>query len=365
MGINTVIDLNKVADQFKIAGNVGTIEPFGNGHINDTYKVILSDSSLPGFLLQKINHHVFRDIDGLMNNIEKVTTHISQKSSDKNHALQLIASKNGKPYVKYEEEYWRIYRFMDGLQSHETTNNLQIVYEAGNAFGIFLRDLSGLPADHLTETIKNFHSIEFRITQLKEASGNRLKKYDTPDINSFIKKVLVLADKLRTIQKLASAGELPYRITHNDTKLNNVLFNNQGEAKCVVDLDTVMPGLVHFDFGDGVRTSASSAIEDEEDISKVDIDFEKFEAYSNGYLDATREALMPKEVFYLSESGALLSLIMAIRFLTDHLIGDRYYKINYQGHNLVRAKCQFRLAQIIFMRKSDMDRVINKFYKQS
>ena len=363
MGINTVIDIYEVVNQFQIPGEVGTIVPFGNGHINDSYKVVLSDPSLPGFLIQKINHHVFKDIDGLMNNIEKITTHISHETTENHQALQLIPSKNGKPYVKFEQGYWRIYRFMDGLQAHETTNNPHIVYEAGHAFGMFLRDLSSLPADHLTETIKNFHNIEFRITQLKEAEGNRLKKYETPEVNSFIKKVFDLANKLRTIQKLASAGELPYRITHNDPKLNNVLFNNQGEAKCVVDLDTVMPGLVHFDFGDGVRTSASSTIEDEEDTSKVDIDFEKFEAYSNGYLDATREALIPKEVFYLSESVALLSLIMGIRFLTDHLIGDRYYKVNFEGHNLIRAKCQFHLAQIAFRRKPDLDRVINNFYK--
>ena len=183
-------------------------------------------------------------------------------------------------------------------------------------------------------------------------------------MNSIISEVLTLADELTSIQKFASNGTLPYRITHNDTKLNNVLFDAKAKAKCVVDLDTVMPGLVHYDFGDGIRTSASTAKEDEQDITLVEIDLEKFNAFSHGYLEATREVLIPEEIHLLPESASLLALLMATRFLADHLVGDKYYKVNYEGHNLVRAKCQLQLAKTVLKRKADLAEIINGLYRR-
>lgn len=350
---------------FQISGEPSKSDRFGSGHINDTYKIIHADEDSPDYLLQRINDHVFKDVDGMMRNISSVTDHISIELKKQGfddvdkRVLKLIRTTSGQTYAKVNDQYWRVYRFMEELKSYDIAESPQQVYQGGKAFGQFLRLLGYYPAETLSITIKDFHNVITRIDQFKSTLKASQNSKD-PEVAGLTKFILSVASELNEIEKLYIQGKIPVRVTHNDTKFNNVLFDQNGQAMCIIDLDTVMPGIVHYDFGDGIRAGASTTIEDDNDLTKVDLDLTKFEAFAAGYLEMTRDLLLPIEVKYLAKSPALFSYLMALRFLTDYLNGNKYYKVNYPSHNLVRAKNQVKLTDMILKRIKELDQIIFK-----
>lgn len=355
----------EIMNLFQFSGKPSKSHRFGSGHINDTYRIVNADKGCPDYLLQRINDHVFKDVDGLMSNICAVTGHISAELEkmgydDIHHrVLQPVRTTSGHTYTKVDGKYWRVYHFMQELKAYDVAETSEQVYEGGKAFGQFLRLLGNYPANTLSTTIKDFHNVLSRLDLLVKAINDNPKSKD-PEVGGLIKFIFDVSEELSEIEKLRLLKKIPIRVTHNDTKFNNVLLNQSDQAMCVIDLDTVMPGLVHYDFGDGIRTGAATAEEDEKDLEKVDLDLEKFEAFSAGYLETTHDLLLPIELEHLALSSALLSYLMSIRFLTDYLTGNNYYKLNYPMHNLVRALNQGKLTAIILKRKKELNQIIVK-----
>jgi hypothetical protein len=318
--------------------------------------------------LQKINHNVFKDVDLMMNNMVLVTNHIKTKIKKSSHpfgqqeTLNIIPTLEGKYYHKDDQGfYWRTFEFLKGLKSYDFVETTDQAYEGAKAFGQFLVFLDDFPVQKLGESIPGFHDIILRLKTFQETLGNSYKSREQL-CKSEINYVMSLGDRMSQIEKLRIKGIIKERVTHNDTKFNNVLLTKDDVGKCVIDLDTVMPGVVHYDFGDGVRTSAGTSLEDETDFRKIDLDMGKFEAFSEGYLDATRSVLDPVEVDSLALSGPLFSYIMGVRFLTDFLSGDNYYKIEFEDQNLQRARCQLEFTRKMLLRLEDMQSFItNKF----
>ena len=357
-----------IIGKFAIEGKMDRAEPFGNGHINDTFHIVSVVASCPDYLLQRVNHEVFKDVPGMMNNIWQVTEHINKKNnstnnlSEKQETLELIKTNEGDLYSKDENgSFWRVFVFKKGLKSYDLVETNDQAYEGAKAFGLFFKLLSDFPADSLTHTIPNFHNIILRLQTLKEC----IQKYPegrTLEVKKEIKFVFDIADKMCEIETLNNAGKIPLRVTHNDTKFNNVLLSKEDKGICVIDLDTVMPGVVHYDFGDGIRTGKTNAEEDELDLNLVQFDIYKYEAFAAGYLDSTRDILSAIEVQYLGISGALFAYIMGVRFLTDYISHDVYYKIGYPTQNINRARCQFELTRKILSRLPELNQIAQKNY---
>ncbi len=360
-------DLENILSKFRLQGNVASIKPFGSGHINDTYKITNGSGHAPDYLLQRINHHVFRDVAGMMNNVFEVTEYAKKKlkrlgyQDINERILSLIQTTGGENFSRDGDQYWRVFEFID-LKSYDLAENTDQVYEGAKAFGMFLYLLDGFPIDKLVITIPNFHNLYFRLEQLNQAV-EQLKVSKTKTALSEIREELSLvkkhADSLCEIQRLTDRRILPLRAVHHDTKFNNVLLNKQNKAKCVIDLDTVMPGVMHSDFGDGIRTGAATADEDELDLDKVDLDVEKYTAFTTGYLESAGEILTVVEAKHLVESTLLFPFMQGVRFLSDHIMGDVYYKVKYPGHNLHRARNQFHLFKQVNKRRKDLQSVID------
>lgn len=357
--------MNNILEQYLDLNELESVDPFGSGHINDTFKVTTKDSLEPNFLLQRVNHEVFTDVPLLMNNMEKVCAHLKKRLSSSEEFLQsfttmdIIHSSKDQNYVNDEKgNFWRILEFKEGYHSHDLVETIHQAYQGGKAFGQFLHLLDDFPMESIGETIPKFHDIGWRLEQLeqakKEGIAARIKecKHD-------LKYVEELSGLMLTIKNLRQNGVIRDRVTHNDTKFNNVLLSADGKKSCVVDLDTVMPGVVHYDFGDGIRTSATTCAEDETDFSKIQFDIDKFTGFATGYLNMTRTVLEPVEIAHLSIAGPLLAYIMGVRFLTDYLLGDHYYKISRPKHNLERARCQLELTRKMLERKGDMEKAIS------
>ncbi len=345
--------LKTLSKQFNIPGDFHFAMPYGSGHINDTYAVDINQGGTDiRYIFQRINHNVFKQPEELMNNIMRVTEHITRKLDGipdcTRHTLTVIRAKNGQPFVRdAESNYWRVYVFVEKALSYDVIENEQQAYEAAHAFGEFQKDLVDLPAPRLFETIPNFHNTPWRYEMLEQAIAED-KAGRAASCRKEIEFALARKADASLLVNLQKNGELPERITHNDTKLNNVLIDNvTGQGICVIDLDTVMPGLIHYDFGDMVRTSTSPAKEDEKDLSKVSMQFNMFEALLRGYLKSAGEFLTPMEKHYLPFSGKLITLEIGVRFLTDYLSGDVYFKVHREGHNLDRCRTQFKLVQSI------------------
>lgn len=339
--------MQNILRHFKLTG---PIVPLGSGHINDSYRVG------QGHLLQRINHQVFPDVAGLMNNINLVTGHIRKKiaaatgEAANQQTLTVVPTKDGKLFTQDEAgNYWRVYEFLNGLHSHDLLETPEQAYAGARSYGYVLRFLDDFPADQITDVIPNFHNIITRLEDfeiaVKNDSENRVR-----ECRKEIAYIYSLADHMTIIQRAWIAGKLRTRITHNDTKFNNVMFNAAEQGRCVVDLDTVMRGVVHFDVGDAIRTGAANANEDEKDLQLVGVDREKLRAFNEGYLSVTRDFLTPEELLLLPHSGGLLAYLMAVRFLTGYLTGDRYHKITYPEHNLVRARNQLQLCTGLLVR---------------
>lgn len=350
------MDSKEFIDTFSITGQVQAAQPFGNGHINDTFRLKNEKADQPDYLLQRINHQVFTEVGCMMRNIRRVTEHVNAKLSGS--TLQLIPTRSGADFHQDKQGfYWRVYVFRKDLHSIDVAETPAQIYEGAKAFGRFLCQLSDFPANELFQTLPDFHNIITRLNtfqQVVKADSMKRGKEAAPAIRY----VLEIAQQMSAIQEAGEAGKIPLRVTHNDTKFNNVLLDDSGKGRCVIDLETVMPGYVHFDFGDGVRTTVSTAAEDEAELKNIQVDLERFKAYSQGYLEETRAILSPIEINYLPLSGALLAYLMGVRFLTDFLQGDSYYKTHFEGQNLQRARAQLDLTRKLLERLPDLKKIV-------
>ncbi|WP_448699321.1 phosphotransferase enzyme family protein [Mucilaginibacter sp. AW1-3] len=356
------MDLTKIVSQFKIEGGVESIKPFGSGHINDTYRVKNNNAAKPDYLLQRVNHHVFKNVPGLMFNFKLVTDHIKNKlnktagANADREVLTLISTYDDHSFFKDEAgNYWRVCKFLFNTRSYDVVTNSKQAFEGGRAFGKFQQQIADIDPNLILEVIPNFHNIVSRLAMLDEAiKADRYNRViNVPDQIDFIYK---RAAQMSSIVNAGKQGKLPLRIIHNDTKFNNVLLNLNDEVQCVIDLDTVMPGYVAYDFGDAVRTIVSTAAEDEPELDKIDIRLDFFEAFVKGYLQETAMMLTSTEIDSLSTGVLLLPYMQGVRFLTDYLEGDHYFKIHSPGHNLQRALAQFRLVSKL---EENIDKINN------
>ena len=356
----------QILDQFETKGEPAKIESYGTGHINDTYRVINSNTKYPDYLLQKINNQIFKDVPGLMDNIKRVTEHLQNKLNDipgsnpEREALSLIPTKSGSWFHHITNNgYWRLYHFIKNHQTYDIVENSAQAFEGGRMFGRFIALLSDIPGEALNETIPGFHDINKRLDtfyQTLESDPKKRACNAKPEID-FVRSRETEMDR---ILRLGQDGKIPERITHNDTKFNNVLLDQNDKGLCVIDLDTVMSGYVHYDFGDSIRTSANSAAEDEKDLSKVKMDINLFEGYAKGFLKETKDALTQIEIDNLAFSAKLMPFIIGLRFLTDYIDGDNYFKTSYPDHNLVRARTQFKLVTSIEEQFSRMEDIVQR-----
>ncbi len=353
--------LQQILANFQLGGHSWQAGPFGKGHIHQSFRVRNGQPGQPDYLLQRINSRVFPDVPALMKNIQKVTAHLGVRASqDGQRALQLIPSQSDEFYHRDGGgDYWRMYLFEKELHSIEVPQGVEQIRAAGFAFGFFLKQLSDFPSQDLVITIPHFHSLPKRLHSFGQSVESDLRGRRMA-VAKLIQRAYRPAEQLLAIDRLASSGRLPLRITHNDTKINNLLFDAQGVGRCVVDLDTVMPGLVHYDFGDGVRTTVSEAAEDEPDWQKVEADPERLAAFASGYLPACRDGLRPAELESLPLAPAYMAYLMAIRFLTDYLEGDVYYQIARPAHNLDRARAQLVLCEKLLQLVPRLDILIKK-----
>lgn len=332
-----------------------------NGHINTSYQILVEQHGHSGFFLQHINTNIFKDVDALMNNISLVVDHIKikEQAREKMCFLELIPASNGKKYfTDSDNQCWRLFNFISEGESHNCAD-AQLAYESGKIFGRFLSDLSDLDASKLSETIPGFHDLELRLEQFK----NALSKNNEDRITNAAAEIGFVheqAEEMLQLTRLIKSGKLPMHVTHNDTKLNNVLFNKDRKAICVVDLDTVMPGSILFDYGDAIRTGANTALEDEPDLSKVDLNVEAYSMFTKGFLKSMATVLTDDEIALLAFSARFMTFIIGLRFLTDYLNGDVYFKTRYAEHNLIRTRVQFEFIRRLEQNKELMESIVQQ-----
>lgn len=338
-------NLKLITDQFKLDSPVLEIKPLGAGLINDSYKVETAPGA-PDYLLQRINHAIFQNVDGLQKNIERVTNHIRAKlvqsgdSEVERKVLRLVYTQTNKSYFKDEDgNFWRVFVFIPDSISYETITP-ELAGQAGKAFGEFQSLLADLPGEPLVATIPNFHNMETRWAAFEEAVKNN-KAGRLSKVQVLVDELTARSQEMCKVERLYREGKLIKRISHCDTKVNNVLFDkNTKKILCVVDLDTTMPGFVLSDVGDFIRTAVNKGAEDDTDLQKIGPNLDIFESFIKGYL-STATFLTPMEKELLVFGGRLLTYMQTVRFLTDYLDGDTYYKIRHKEHNLERSIAQF------------------------
>lgn len=343
--MNTPASVERI---FDIEGHVTEVKPFGNGLINDTYRV-LTEGDTPDYILQRINHNIFPDVEMLQGNLEAVTSHIRSKLEkageddiDRKVLHFIPVKETGKTYWFDGESYWRLSRLIEDSVSKEAITP-DSANDAGRAFGNFQAMLVDIDKQ-LGEVIPDFHNMEFRLRQLHEAVSNDAAGR-VAEVKDLLDEIEKRADKMTEPEKMYREGRLPKRICHCDTKVNNILFDKEGKVLCVIDLDTVMPSFVFSDFGDFLRTSACSTPEDEPETDKIKFRMDIFKAFAEGYLASARSFLTQEELDWLPNSVALFPYMQAVRFLADYINGDTYYKIKYPLHNLVRTKAQLKMLE--------------------
>ena len=358
-------NLQAISSLFDFPGRYLSATPYGSGHINDTYAAAFEENGRSvRYIMQRINHNIFRNPPQVMDNIARVTTHQARKlaaegNTDPRRCLKVVPARTGLPYaVDSEGNYWRVYHFIEGARTYDTIETPKQAFEAARAFGTFQRQVTDLPGERLVETIPNFHHTPKRFEALVKAI-----EADTHNRAASVKKeidfILARESVTRVLIDLQEAGKIPERITHNDTKLNNVMLDDETqEGICVIDLDTVMPGLALYDFGDMVRTATSPRPEDELDLSLIVMQMPMFRALVDGYLTSAHEFLNPVEREHLAFSGKLITLEIGIRFLTDYLQGDVYFKIKREHHNLDRCRTQLKLVSSIEENEEAMNEVV-------
>lgn len=362
----STFDLPRMIRQFSIQGEAGRVSPHGSGHIHDTFRVKNAQAGQPDYLLQRINHHVFKNVPALMENMQRVTAYLREKVAaqpggqpDK-EVLTLIPTRNGQDYYPDEAgNYWRMFLFLDHTRTYDLVETPDQAYEGGKAFGHFQALLADFPVGQLHDTIPDFHNIVNRLHLFHEVLG-RDPLGRAKEVRAEIAAIEDRAEGMSRIYHLGQAGKLPLRITHNDTKFNNVLLDQFNHAQCVIDLDTVMPGYVAYDFGDAIRTTVNTAAEDEPDPNKINVNMDLFRGFTTGFLAETRALLTDAEIDSLAMGVLLLPYIMAVRFLTDYIDGDHYYKTHFPGHNLQRARAQLTLVSKLEKEYKQIQQIIRQ-----
>ncbi len=357
-----------IARQFAIEGRLLDAAPHSSGIINDTF---VSRYETPGgvkrYIHQRINQNVFREPVKVMENIERVTRYARERilaagGDPERETLTLVPTREGRSYYCTPTgDYWRTYHFIEGARTYEVSDNPTHVYEAAKAFGHFVKLLDSLPGPRLHETIPNFHYTPRRFAAFTEAVQAD-PAHRARECRAEIQFLLEREAYAPVVTRMLEEGRIPERVTHNDTKLNNVLIDDAtGKGICVIDLDTMMPGSVLYDFGDLIRMGAATAPEDEADLSKVTVNLAMFDQLAHGYLDATRDFLTPLEIEYLVFGGILITYEQAIRFLMDYLKGDVYYKVRRPGQNLDRARNQIKMLADMERLRPQMEAIIQKY----
>ncbi len=349
--------------KFQTRGELKECTPYGNGHINDTFlaKYVDKDGKAIDYILQAVNTSVFKNPEKLMENIDLVTEFLRKSENDSRRVLTLVKTADGGCYYKDNDGYfWRVYDFVTDSLCIERPETEKDFYECAYAFGKFQRDLSEFPAETLFEVIPDFHNTEKRYKNFLNAVNKdicgRVKEVEK-EINFIIEREKFYSLLLDSHKK----SDLPLRVTHNDTKCNNVLLDNESRtALCVIDLDTIMPGFSVNDFGDSIRFGASTAAEDEKDLSKVNIDLKLFETYAKGYLAGCGGRLTKNEIMLLPEGAKMMTIECGMRFLTDYLEGDTYFKTAYKDHNLVRCRTQLKLVSEMEKHFDEMKKIVSE-----
>ena len=341
------------------------LESIGSGHIHDTYLVSWKEREIPPLVLQRINTTVFRDVELLMQNLEILTSHIADKNrkaglDPAQNGILLLEAEEGKSWVGNEDYgFWRMFWFIEDQCSFEFAADVKTAEEGGRAIGAFQKMLLDLNPELIGDTIPDFHNLNSRILQfessLSSANSLRLQKAE-----QYIEDAQENFDRFVDIYEVSAREGFPVRLTHNDTKFNNILFSKTGKATCLIDLDTVMKGYSWVDFGDALRTSASTASEEEKDLEKIDFRLDIFESFAKGYLSEAGNFLLPGEIKILHRIPELFAFMQGLRFLTDYLSGDPYYKIHEPEQNLARAINQFKLAEAIREKESEMNKIIRR-----
>lgn len=363
--------MKKVIKNFKINGEVLSVERYGEGHINETYLAVVNDNGVEvNYILQKINKNLFTNVDKLMNNIKLVTEYnrskiIERGGNPDRESLSLVYTNDNKPYY-YDADldaYFRVYIFITDAVAHQKVTNPDQFYQSAVAFGEFANLLAEFDATQLYEVLPNFHNTVVRFENFtKSLNLDKLNRADS--VKEEIEFVLSRKNYCNKIVDLLASGEMPTKVTHNDTKLNNVMLDVvTNKPVAVIDLDTIMPGSICYDFGDSIRFGCNTGAEDEKDLSKVNFDIDLFESYVKGYLKALGNTVTVCEKDNLSFGAILMTFECGMRFLTDYLDGDVYFRTHRDGHNLDRARTQFKLVKDMESRLDEMNKIVDKYYK--
>lgn len=360
--------IKEALEAMDLQGDIKEYNRYGNGHINDTFLVVCEKDGVSiRYILQRMNHDIFKDPVALMDNILAITKFVRERIIEHNgnpdrETMNVVMTKDGKPFFKDSQgSYWRTYLFVEDTVCFDKVETPEDFYESAVAFGNFQKQLSAFDASVLTETIKDFHNTPVRFETFKKAVEEDVCGR-AASVAEEIKFVTDRQEEMKIVANMQAKGELPLRVTHNDTKLNNILMDKQSKKGiCVIDLDTVMPGMAINDFGDSIRFGANTAAEDEVDLEKVSLSLDLFETYARGFLDGCDGSLTSQEISMLPMGAKMMTLECGMRFLTDYLQGDTYFKIHRDNHNLDRARCQFALVADMEKKWTRMKEIVEKY----
>jgi thiamine kinase-like enzyme len=362
-------NIEKIVSQFKIEGTFANVKQFGDGLINTTYRVKTAETESPNYLLQIINHNIFKNVPELTKNIQRVTDHIRGKlenvagSDLKRQVLTPIDTLDGNGYIKDEEgQYWRMFLFIENARSYNQLSDEAQAFQGGKAFGQFQKMMADLPGEPLYPVLPDFHNTEMRILnfieRVKADPVGRLK-----EVKEEVDFLMERSEEYKKIVQMGRDGIIPERIVHQDTKFNNVLLDENDEILCVIDLDTVMPGYVCYDIGDAIRNGANTGKEDDENLDNVSVNMDLYRGFIKGFLSETKDVLTPAEVDTLAFGAKLLTYEQAVRFLDDYIDGDNYYKVNGPQHNLVRTRAQIQLLKSMEANFEEMENIVKEASK--
>lgn len=362
-------NFKNIAEKFDLEGELRKSDSHVCGHINDTFILVCEKNNGEEirYVLQRINSDIFKNPEGLMENIEKVTFHIKNKIIEANgdplrETLNIVKSKSGKNFYKCEEgNYWRVFNFINGASTYQMVEKPEHLYTAGKALGKFQKQLSDFDVELLYDTIPDFHNTEKRFEVFVEAVKED-KKGRVSGVQDEIDFVISRAEDTKILVNMLKEKRIPLRVTHNDTKFNNIMIDDKtGEGIAVIDLDTVMPGLSLYDFGDSIRSGATTALEDEVDLSKVNFDLNLYEHFTKGFLESIGDSFTKEEIEYLPFSAKLMTFECGMRFLMDYINGDTYFKIHRENHNLDRARNQFKLVSDMEKEMENMKKIVYSY----
>ncbi len=357
------MDFREVLNNFDIKENVLSVKNFGAGHINETYLVSCDTTS---YILQSLNTQVFKDFAGVMDNIAKVTSFMKNRAEiegkDVDRCLYLIKTKEGKNYFYDNNKCYRMMNFVQNSVVYQQTDDLNILEEAGFGLGSFINELNEFDASELVEVIPNFHNTKKRFKDFLESVKND-RAYRARDVQKDIQFVLDRENIASIIVDKIENKQIPLRVTHNDTKLNNFMFDKDtNKFVCLVDLDTIMPGSLLYDFGDAIRIAASRAGEEERDLSKVTFNIDAYEAFTKGFLNGIKDKITLEEAKLLHIGAKIMTFEIGMRFLGDYLDGDLYFKVDEEDKNLVRARTQLKMVEEIERHEKEMEKILYKYY---